>query len=146
MVSKLGKEPPRVVFDTSTVLSALLFANGRLAWLRAHWRQGRSVPLVSKATADELIRVLGYSKFQLSADDQFELMSDYLPFCRTVEAVRRCPAIYRGPNDQMLLDLAESGDADLLVTSDGDLLALKGQTSFEIESPEEFRRRVEGTR
>jgi len=60
--------------------------------------------------------------------------------------VRRCPAIYRGPNDQMLLDLAESGDADLLVTSDGDLLALKGQTSFEIESPEEFRRRVEGTR
>jgi hypothetical protein len=29
---------PRVGFDTTVVVSALLFTGGRLAWLRAHWR------------------------------------------------------------------------------------------------------------
>ncbi len=51
----------RVVFDTTTVVSALLFANGRLAWLRRHWREGECVPLLSAATAAELTRVLDLS-------------------------------------------------------------------------------------
>ena len=44
--------------------------------------------------------------------------------------------------DQLFLDLAQSGKADILVTGDDDLLALAGQTVFVIETPEEYRRRT----
>jgi putative PIN family toxin of toxin-antitoxin system len=135
---------PRVVFDTNTVVSALLFANGRLAWLRSHWREGGCTPLISCATAAELHRVLGYPKFRLSPDDRLELLGDYLPFCETIELVARCPAVCRDKSDQPLLDLAQSGKADLLVTGDDDLLALAGQTAFLIETPEDYRRRICG--
>jgi putative PIN family toxin of toxin-antitoxin system len=136
---------PRVVFDTNTVLSALLFSSGRLAWLRSHWREGGCVPLISRATATELTRVLGYSKFRLSPDDRLELMADYLPYCETIEPEERCSLLCRDANDQPLLDLALSGKADLLVTGDRDLLSMAGQTAFLIETPEAYRRRISGS-
>ena len=138
----------RVVFDTNTVVSALLFANGRLAWLRQHWREGGCTPLISRATVAELTRVLGYPKFRLSPDDRLELLADYLPYCETIEPAQRCTSVCRDGNDQPLLDLAQSGKADLLVTGDQDLLALTGQTAFLIETPEVYRQRIsaaEGT-
>jgi len=55
----------RVVFDTNTVISALLFG-GSLGWLVAHWQNELVTPLVSRETAQELLRVLGYPKFGLS--------------------------------------------------------------------------------
>jgi putative PIN family toxin of toxin-antitoxin system len=132
----------RVVFDTNTVVSALLFANGRLAWLRPHWREGGCVPLISRATAAELARVLGYPKFRLSPEDRLELLADYLPFCATVEPAQSCPSVCRDANDRPFLDLAQSGKADLLVTGDADPLSLAGQTEFLIETPEAYRSRV----
>jgi putative PIN family toxin of toxin-antitoxin system len=131
-----------VVFDTNTVVSALLFANGRLAWLRAHWRQGGCTPLISRATAAELTRVLGYPRFRLSVADRLELLADYLPYCETIEPAQRCSTLCRDANDQPLLDLAQSAKADLLVTGDRDLLALSGQTPFLIETPEAYRRGI----
>jgi len=136
---------PRVVFDTNTVVSALLFAGGRLAWQRQHWRDGGSIPLVSRATASELTRVLSYPKFQLSPEKRIELLGDYLPYCVTIELVEKCPTICRDSNDQPLLDLAQSGKADILVTGDQDLLVLGGHTRFPIETPEAFGRRIRGS-
>jgi putative PIN family toxin of toxin-antitoxin system len=133
----------RVVFDTNVVVSALLFPKGRLAWLRAHWREGGAVPLVSKATVLELMRVLNYSKFRLSEQYRMEALALYLPYCTEVEIVNTCPVLCRDVKDQPLLDLAQSGKADLLITDDEDLLALAGQTAFLIETPEAYRLRLE---
>jgi uncharacterized protein len=133
----------RVVFDTNVVVSALLFPNGRLAWLRAHWREGGAVPLVSPATARELTRVLGYSKFRLSEQYRLEAFALYLPYCESLDPVDKCPVQCRDPKDQPFLDLAQSGKADVLVTGDEDLLVLAGQTAFVIEKPESYRLRVE---
>jgi putative PIN family toxin of toxin-antitoxin system len=132
----------RVVFDTNTVISALLFANGRLAWLRQHWREGGCVPLASRSTAAELTRVLRYPKFRLSTADALELLSEYLPHCQVIEPTERCASICRDANDQPFLDLAQSGGADLLVSGDQGLLTLNGQTMFPIETPEAYRRRT----
>jgi putative PIN family toxin of toxin-antitoxin system len=132
----------RVVFDTTTVVSALLFANGRLAWLRRHWREGECVPLLSAATAAELTRVLAYPKFQLTREEREELLAEYVPCCTIVERVKRCPESCRDAHDQPFLDLAQSGEADVLVSGDKDLLALAGKTGFAIETPEGYRRRV----
>jgi putative PIN family toxin of toxin-antitoxin system len=132
----------RVVFDTNVVLSALLFPKGRLAWLRSHWREGGAIPLISPATARELTRVLGYSKFRLSEQYLLELLAMYFPYSESLDPADKCPEICRDTKDQPLLDLAQSGKADFLVTGDEDLLALAGQTTFLIETPEEYRRRI----
>lgn len=92
----------------------------------------------------ELKRVLGYRKLKLSPEYQIELLSDYLSFCEITEVTESCPVLCRNVKDQLFLDLAQSGRADLLVTGDDDLLALAKQTAFVIETPEEYRRRVAG--
>jgi predicted nucleic acid-binding protein len=53
-----------------------------------------------------------------------------------------CPIVCRDLKDQMFLDLAQSGGADILVSGDEDLLVLVGQTGFAIETPEAYRIRV----
>jgi uncharacterized protein len=132
----------RVVFDNSTVVSGLIFSSGRLAWLRRHWRDGGCLPLLSRGTASELTRVLAYPKFKLSADELRELLADYLPYCQVIEVTERCVTECRDANDQMFLDLAQYGGAEVLVSSDRDLLVLAGETTFLIETPEAYRRRV----
>ena len=134
----------RVVFDTNTVISALLFPKGRLAWLRTVWRQGTVVPLVSKATAEEIVRVLDYPKFHLDAADQDELLGDFLPFAEIIEAdlpTGEVP-ICRDKHDQIFLELAAAGEADALVTGDTDLLVLGEQFPIPIMKPADFHRRI----
>jgi putative PIN family toxin of toxin-antitoxin system len=137
--------PPRVVLDTNLVLSALVFANGRLAPLRHAWQGGQCVPLVSKATAAELIRVLAYPKFKLGDADQQELLADYLPWCVTVRIPNPPPTIpdCRDPFDLPFLQLAVAGKADFLVSGDQDLLSLAGHTKCAIVTAEQFLKTID---
>ncbi len=136
----------RVVFETNTVVSAIHFTNGRLAWLRSHWASEACLPLVSQATIAELNRVLAYPKFRLGPEERLGAMEDYLPFCQVVEVTSARPTQCRDPKDQKFLDLAEGGAAEILVTGDADLLALAGTTNFAIETPADYRIRVESRR
>jgi uncharacterized protein len=120
-------KPLGVVFDTNVVVSALLFGAGRLAWLRGVWAGGRGGPLVSTETTHELLRVLAYTKFRLSAIEREELLGDYLPFARVVDipAGRFNLPECRDPHDLPFLRLAVAGHADYLVTGDDDLLSIE---------------------
>ena len=132
----------RVVFDTASVVSALVYSAGRVGWLRQHWREGECVPLISHETAAELMRVLRYSKFKLPPEEVHELLADYLPYCEVVEKVEPCAVKCRDASDQPFLDLAHTAKAEFLVSGDRDLLALAGHAAFAIETPEGYRRRV----
>ena len=134
----------RVVFDTNTVISALLFSKGRLAWLRTVWRQGTIVPLISKATTEEIIRVLAYPKFHLDATDREELLGDFLPFAEVIDTVLPTGEvpICRDNHDQIFLELAVAGEADALVTGDEDLLIMAEQSPIPIMTPADFHRRI----
>ena len=131
---------PSVVLDTNLLLSALVFSGGRLAALRTAWQAGRCVPLVSQATAAELIRVLAYPKFKLSAAEREELLADYLPHCRSVRIPARLPKLptCRDADDQMFIELAAVGKADFLVTGDQDLLVLAPVFNRRIVTAEVF--------
>lgn len=108
------------------VLSALIFSSGATARLRQAWQSGLLQPLVSTATVQELIRVLAYPKFKLSAADQHELLADYLPFTEVVSVPEPPPRVpdCRDPHDLPFLHLAVAGKSELLVTGDADLLTL----------------------
>ena len=137
---KASATPPVVVLDTNLVLSALVFAGGRLAALRRAWQSGRCVPLASQATASELMRVLGYPKFKLATANREELLADYLPYCRTVRIPARLPKLpqCRDTNDQMFIELAFVGKADFLVTGDKDLLVLAPEFGGRIVTADAF--------
>ena len=140
----LGRAP-RVVLDTSVVVSALVFETGRLAWLRGAWRRGAIRPLVSRDTVTELLRVLAYPKFQLAAGEQEVLLADYLPFCTavTLGSVPRNMPRCRDPHDLPFLALAAAGKAKYLVTGDEDLLVLRDRFRVAILTPAELERALE---
>ena len=133
----------RLVLDTNVLVSAMLFPAGAVSWLRDAWQAQVVVPLVSRDTTAELIRVLSYPKFQLTDDEREDLLADYLPWCETV-SVSEPPAIpeCRDPFDRPFLELALASRADALVTGDGDLLALAPLFSVPILTPDELKDRV----
>jgi putative PIN family toxin of toxin-antitoxin system len=137
--------PPRVVVDTNLVLSALVFASGRLVPLRLAWQGQRMLPLVSRATAAELVRALAYPKFRLAAHEQEELLADYLPYCKTVRIPAPPPATppCRDAFDVPFLELALAGKADALVTGDKDLLSLAGRLACPILNADQFLRKLD---
>ena len=131
----------RVVLDTNVVLSALLFSRGRLCWIRDAWRTHQFTPFISKATTQELIRVLSYPKFKLSSSDIETLLGDYLPYCETVTDLNTDDKLpdCRDPHDQKFLELASAAHAQLLVTGDQALLELENETGFAIKTPAQFK-------
>lgn len=117
----------RVVLDTNIVLSALIFSAGRVAWIRQAWQRQQLQPLVCRATAGELLRVLAYPKLQLSALEQQELLADFLPCAEVVELPAAWPDLpaCRDEKDQVFLVLAHVGKANALITGDADILAMR---------------------
>ena len=122
--NRVSQAVARVVLDTNLVLSALVFQSGRLAPLRLFWRSGVFTPLVSRTTAAELIRALGYAKFKLTPAEQEELLADYLPYCATVALPVQPPVTpeCRDPADIHFLQLALVSKEDALETGDKALL------------------------
>lgn len=131
---------PRVVLDTNVVVSSLVFARGIAGSLRDAWQSGQVVPLVSRDTASELIRVLQYPKFSLTKEGQELLLGDYLPYATVVRIPSRTPPLpqCRDAADVPFLVLAVVGKADVLVTGDRDLLDLANDLSFRVMPPSEL--------
>jgi hypothetical protein len=117
----------RVVLDTNCIVSALVFSKRSMTWLRHGWQSGEIIPLVSKETANELLRVLAYPKFNLSKEEQALLLADFLPYAETVTGFDLPPDLppIRDQADQIFLSLAVAGKAEVLVTGDDDLLIIK---------------------
>lgn len=129
----------RIVLDTNVVLSALLFTAGRLPWVRHAWQHHRLQPLACKETIRDLMRVLAYPKFQLTPHEQHDLLEAFLPYTDVVTLPAPWPSLPQchDPKDQMFLVLAHTGKADILMTGDKDLLAMRDDFPELIMTPEE---------
>ncbi len=135
----------RVVLDTNVAVSALVFRQGRLAWLREAWESGRIVPVVSQETIAEFVRVLSYPKFKLVEEEAKNLLAHYMEHAeaaRTLARAARIPAC-RDEDDRKFLRLAYGARVDALVSGDDDLLAVAGKSRIAILSPEALRKEIE---
>lgn len=143
MGAQPGVTPLRVVLDTNVVLSALLFANGRLRWLRLAWQRAEITPVVNQLTTIELLRVLAYPKFRLNQPEQEDVLAEYLPYCEVATAAPDIDIPHvRDAADKKFLQLAITSAVDCLVTGDADLLSLAGvafSPAVAIVTPEQFR-------
>lgn len=114
----------RVVLDTNTLISALLFS-GTAARLVPLWQSQRITVLLSKAILQEYLRALTYLKFRLSHQEVRGLIGEeLLPFVETVRVRRRVAVVRRDPEDNKFLECAVAGRAEHLVTGDQDLWEL----------------------
>lgn len=136
----------RLVLDTNMLVSALLFQNGHLAWLRRSWQSRRISPLLCRATTDELLRVLTYPKFRLDQNEIMALLGDLLLYAETVDQPMPPPEAHRcrDPDDQVFVDLLVATGADALVTGDSDLLAVAAQSDLPILTPAQLRETLSG--
>ena len=136
----MGQRPARikVVLDTNALVSALLFGGGP-GELVSLWEKGRIVPLLSKDVFLEYVRVLGYPKFALSAEDIKGLIEEhFLPYAEMVPVDKTPSVIRMDPADDKFLALAVAGGADLLISGDRHLLALRRYGDVEILTPRRF--------
>ena len=134
----------KVVLDTNVLLSGLMFPDGTPGRIVAAWLDARFEVAFSPHQLAEIGRVLEYPKIRrrLEWDDQrIELFIKQLYLrAEVVELGPIAVEVPRDPGDAPILATLEATKADVLVTGDGDLLALRDK--YPIETPAEFIRRL----
>ena len=131
----------RAVIDTNVVVSAFVFRAGTLVWLREAIVNGALIPLVSDETLAEMVRVLAYRRFALTAEDRENIIVHYMEHAEAIKQPRtraRLPRC-RDPHDEMFIRLAYAAKADAIVTGDDDLLTLALESRIPILTPVAFR-------
>ncbi|MFN8371596.1 MAG: putative toxin-antitoxin system toxin component, PIN family [Anaerolineae bacterium] len=130
--------PKRFVFDTNTLVSALLFEESVPA--QAVWRARREGQLLhSQATLAELKTVLARPKFAKyvtvsEREDFFTALQREAVVVNVIDTVNDC----RDPKDNKFLELALSGQADFIISGDDDLLVLHPFRGIDILTPRKF--------
>ena len=93
---------------------------------------------------DELVRVLAYPKFQLTADEiDYLLYSEILPYFEVTTTKDGPVVVEDDPQDDMFLRCAEAAEAKFVATGDRHLLSLKTYGKFSILTPTQFLVRYE---
>ena len=134
----------KVVLDTNVLLSGLMFPEGIPGRIVAAWTEARFEVAVSLEQLAEIGRVLEYPKIRsrLGWDDQqIELFIKQLYIrVEVIELGAVSAEVPRDPDDAPILATLAAANADVLVTGDNDLLALRDR--YSIETPAEFVRRL----
>ena len=128
----------RVVLDTNVVVSALLLSDSvpRQAFDNA---LDHGEIIISTSVLLELAEVLARDKLNkyLTEQDRMRFLVTLLKDSELVgitEQIHEC----RDPNDNKFLELAVCGNADVLVTGDGDLLVLNPFRGIAVLTPRDF--------
>jgi putative PIN family toxin of toxin-antitoxin system len=128
----------RVVLNTNTLISALLFS-GTASRLAPLWQSRRITVLLSKSILQEYLRTLAYPKFRLSDQGIKGVVEEQLlPFVETVQVKKHLTVVRRDPEDNKFLECAVAGRAKYLVTGDRDLLELGSYRGIKILTVGEF--------
>ena len=127
-----------VVIDTNVVISALLFGGtpGKLVEL---WQKGHIEPVISEEIMTEYLRVLTYPKFKLSEEEiNYIIHQEILPFFKVVKSIPSPSIIKKDPDDDKFIQCAQAGNANIIISGDSHLLALKSYHGITILTPTQF--------
>ena len=128
----------RYILDTNVVVSGLLFDNSKPAIALQYTFQHGEL-LLSLELLEEIAEVLSRDKFKryITNDEREEFLETLLEradLIEVVDTVEEC----RDPKDNHILELALSGEANIIVTGDKDLLVMNPFRNIEIMSVEQF--------
>lgn len=127
----------KVVFDTNILISGYLWKGSpRRAIDKV--RCGEWIHLVSEETIEELIRVLAYAKFGLKPEEIEPIIRDLMAISEYVEVRSKIDLVKANPTDNVFLNLAIDGEAEVIVSGDHHLLDLKEFNDIPIISVRKF--------
>lgn len=113
----------KVVFDTNILVSALVFPGGRADIALRRIIEEKDQLLLSKPILNELLGILA-RKFSRDAEELAHV-AVFLSDLSVVVKPRRKFAVLADEPDNRILECAVTGGADVIVTGDKALLALK---------------------
>jgi len=126
------------VIDTNVVISALLFG-GTPGVLIELWKKDKIAPLITDEIIAEYIRVLAYPKFKLSEEEIYYIIhQEILPFFKVVRSKPGPSIIKEDPDDDKFIQCAKAGKANVIISGDRHLLALKSHQGINILTTAQF--------
>ena len=128
----------RVVFDTNVIVSALLFEESVPATAFFKVLQQGEV-LISGQLMNEVQKILQRKKFDryLSIDEREAFLIALVQTAALIEP-SEVISVCRDPDDNMILELAVSGKAQVIVSGDSDLLVLHPFQGIDLLTPQAF--------
>ena len=128
----------RAVIDTNVLVSGL-FWHGAPHTLLEQVRAGTLVLISSPVLLTELENVIGRAKFDAiltrSATSREQTLTELRQCAEIIEPPPLALPVCRDPDDDAVLALALAAQADLIVSGDDDLLALKHYQGIPITTP-----------
>ncbi len=114
----------RYVFDTNTLVSAVLFPKSKPG-KALRWVMRNGALLISPETLDELVEVMARDKFERYVTKEerglfLNAFIDRVERIEPIESVIDC----RDPKDNKFLEVAIAGKAQAIISGDTDLLEL----------------------
>jgi uncharacterized protein len=126
----------RAVLDTNTIVSGLGWGGAPGAVLDAALA-GRFDIVTSAPLLEELRRVLAYPKLEAVIGEVDDLVELFALTAIVVEPTETVDLV-RDSDDNRLIEAARTGDADVIVTGDQDLLSLESVGQISIMPAREF--------
>ena len=121
----------RVVLDTNVLVSAII-SDGKSRTLLKKAITNQYILVTSDLILNELVTVLRRPKFKTS---EAEIHQTILALIRTADVVAvksKIKAVKIDPKDDIIIETAIDGKADLIVSGDAHLLALKNFREIKI--------------
>jgi putative PIN family toxin of toxin-antitoxin system len=132
----------RLVFDTNVVVAGLVSEGLCHEVVRAHLPEHTAI--LSRVLWDELVEKLR-GKFDITAAD-LPLLDLYHRHATWVEPQPLEKPACRDPDDDWVLATTVTGEAEAIITGDGDLLALGPYQGVAILTPRQFIERLARSR
>jgi len=126
----------RVVFDTNIFISAFVIPGSQAENAVLRIIEGRDVLLLSKGILDELLTVLS-TKFSRDKEEISRVAVILSEIAEWVVPSEKIKVLNDEP-DNRILECAVSGNADVIVTGDKQLLRLRGYEKTKIISLKEY--------
>jgi putative PIN family toxin of toxin-antitoxin system len=131
----------RAVIDTNILMRALIKPQGTVGPVLSQLRDGRYRLLYSPLLLAELVDVLSRPRIRHAyglTEDDIQTALDLLLLRGEPVVPSRTLTVCRDPKDDMLLEAAVAGEAEVIVTGDNDLLVLHPFEGIRIVGPAEF--------
>lgn len=125
----------RVVLDTNVLVSAII-SNGKSRDLLKKGIANQYAIVTFDLIIKELIAVLRRPKFQINETELQRIIFALIEIAEVVSVKTKIIAIKEDPKDDMIIETAIDGCADIIVTGDSHLLALKAFREVKIISVE----------
>jgi len=135
----------RAVVDVNVLVRAMIRPQGTVGPVLDRLRGGDYVFLYSEPVLAELVDVLGRPRIREKygvTDEDVEAILALLLIRGELVTPELSIAVCRDPKDDMILELAVAGHADLIVTGDEDLLVLHPFETIPIVGPAAFLARL----